>query len=236
VNINGSVAPTVQTTKTNKSTSIIPSSKYGGLLDPSQTVASKGNSVPWTISVHNKSFMEAVMGKPKGNQESDNESDTFRSGNSGRKTVRETELEEENKKLIQQLKEQEEVNQQMYKQIQEYKKERKEDKEELNQVKQNLKYIEEKGRDRDAAMAEMRTLLLELKMDKTHRESDKRNREQGSTPKRKKRITNEPMENQKQNPITGATLEEEFPEESLLLEGSVADDEPITLEEGREIT
>jgi hypothetical protein len=104
VNTNGAVAPTIQTTTTNKTSTPIPRSKYGGLLDQNYEAVSTPHQVPWAISVNTKSFREVATGKVTFHQDSDSDTDTFKSGNtSGKKSNREAELEEENQQLNKQL-------------------------------------------------------------------------------------------------------------------------------------
>jgi hypothetical protein len=75
---------------------------------------------------------------------------------------------------------------------------------------------------------------LELQMRRQIKESEIGNtNEQGSTPKRKRRTNTANTKAQEPNPVTGTTLEEEFPEEALGLEEPMTDEEPHTLEEGR---
>jgi hypothetical protein len=214
-NTNGSVAPTIQTNTTNKASSTIPSSKYGGLLDPNK-VATTVNRIPWAISVNNKSFLDAVIGKATGTMESDSETDTFKSVSSGRKSIRETELEEENRNLTKKLKDGETQYQQLLKHMQDNERKRQEDKQK-----------------HEKEMAELKAMIMTL----MHRnDMDERSKDQGSTPKRKKRVDNPPTKRQERNPLTGTTLEEEFPEETLLLEEPRKDEEPFTPEEGLELT
>jgi hypothetical protein len=245
VNTNGSPSPTIQTNTTNKTNSVIPSSKYGGLLDTEQLVQT-ANRIPWAISVNNRSFLDTVIGKVRAT-ESDNETDTFKSATSGAKSTRETELEEENRQLTKQLAEKETQYNQAMKQLQE---ERREYKEMMNQIRQESNQKEEareqkekkrddereqKDRKRDEEMAEMRALIMAL-MSKGGEELHKMIDNQGSTPKRKKR-GDEPLNNREErNPLTGTTLEEDFPEDLLLIEGTMKDAEPTTLQEGLEFT
>jgi hypothetical protein len=110
VNIAESAEPSVQTATTNRTMrnkEVIPVSKYSEWLTDTDNIQSPPNKIPWTINVKNKSFSDAVQGKTIGtNQEPDEE--TVNSGNtSGFKTVRETELEQENERLNQQLKDNE---------------------------------------------------------------------------------------------------------------------------------
>jgi hypothetical protein len=216
-NTNGSVAPTIQTNKTNKSSINIPSSKYGGLLNPNQ-VTSTVKHVPWAISVNNKSFLDAVRGTATETMESDSETDTFRSGNSGRKSIREAELEDENRQLTKQLNESKINYQQLLKHMEANERKRQEDK-----------------RKHEKEMEELRAMVLNFMKNKKDNESESNSTTQGSTPKRKKR-TNPNVDSQEHNPLTGATLEEEFPEAALCLEEQWSDEEPTTLEEGLDLT
>jgi hypothetical protein len=215
-NTSGSVAPTIQTNKTNKTNSTIPGSRYGGLLNPNQITAAV-NQVPWAISVNNKSFMDALIGKATETMGSDSETDTFRSVNSGRKSIRETELEEENRNLAKKLRDSETQYQQL-----------------LKQVHDNERKRQEDGKKQERQMEELRAMILMLMESKSDSRSEGNNNDQGSTPKRKKRADTSVI--QEHNPFTGATLEEEFPEESLQLNDSVPDEAPDTPKEGLELT
>jgi hypothetical protein len=80
----------------------------------------------------------------------------------------------------------------------------------------------------------MRAMILALQMTRQIKESEiSHTKDQGSTPKRKRRTDMAATEMQEPNPVTGTTLEEEFPEEALCLEEPMTDEEPYTLEEGR---
>jgi hypothetical protein len=241
-NVNESDTPSIQTNttnKTNKTGATIPSSKYGGLLDQTGTMRTT-NQVPWAISVNTKSFREAVTGKSTGSY-SGSEIDTFKSGNtSGKKSIREKELEIENQQLIKKLQEKEEYYQQTLKQVHEgYERQRQEDKQQQEQVKQQIKNIQANEREQAEEMAELRAMILELRMkNKKEREVNetRHNNNQGSTPKRqKKRTIITTPSRQEPNPLTGTTLDEEFPEDTLLLEETMPDEEPHTLEERKEL-
>jgi hypothetical protein len=236
VNTNGSVAPTIQTTTTEKTTSEIPRSKYGGLLDKNYQVVSATNQVPWAISVNNKSFMEVTTGKVRF-QDSDSDMDTSKSGLTSKKSIRETELEEENERLNRQLQEREVQYQQMVKQIQdENKKQRQEDKKQQTRqngiVQQQIADLQEKERIKDKEhkeykeqmekmLADMQTIMGILMKDKGGKEFDETSNKsnQGSTPKRQKKRT-------------VSTPPRTDPKPTV---DNMDDEEPTTLEEGQEI-
>jgi hypothetical protein len=99
--------------------------------------------------------------------------------------------------------------------------------------------IQDNEREQAEEMAELRAMILELRMkNKKERELNEtsNSNNQGSTPKRQKKqtITTTPSR-QEPSPLTGATLDKEFPEETLLLVETMPDKEPFTLEEGREL-
>lgn len=220
----GSTTQSVQTNTSNNTGSIIPSSKYGDLLK-SNAMVPTATKIPWAISVNNKSFLEAVTGQGKGHQDPESDTDTLKSGNSGNKSIREIELETRNILLTRQLQEREDYYQNLIQRIQEDNEMRRKDDERKRKADK-----EEHAQE----IAELRAMILRIDMrNKQEEKSEESNKNQGSTPKRKKRDTNIPVnDTNQQNPLTGATLEEEFPEESLIMEDSMTDAEPIHPEEG----
>jgi hypothetical protein len=258
---NESEAPTVQTITTNKAGSQIPSSKYGELLGPNyQAVAT--HQVPWAISIHTKSFREAVTGTENQSQghsdsetgytprsgkarfntyQSDSDGDTFKSGHtSGRKSIREAELERENQLLIKKLQEKEEQYQQMIKQIHAgYEKQREEDRKQQEYVQQQIRHLQEAAKTKDmehheqvVEMAELRAMILELAKQKTGDEESEATGDehiQGNTPKRPKKKRAVHTTPRRSNPTAMISRKEVDIQGELM-----PDEEPIALEEGLE--
>jgi NOL1/NOP2/fmu family ribosome biogenesis protein len=244
VNNNGSVTPTIQTTTqsvrtttTSRTGITIPSSRYGGLLDMNGGTAIRSSQVPSAISIHTRSFREAAIGRTTSPDNSDNESETFRSGLTSSKSNREVELESENQRLAKQLQEKEEHCQLILKQVQEgFDRQRLRDREyqeQQNKVhKQEMLAMQAEHKaqmtkmasDKEEKMARMvekneeqmeklKAIIIEMA---THIDNDT-----GSTPKRPKK-----------RPVSTTPSRPE-PEE---MTGMMQDEEPVTLEEGADLT
>jgi hypothetical protein len=116
----------------------------------------------------------------------------------------------------------------------EYERQRQEDKDLIQQQMADLKAKDSK---KTQEMAEIRAMIMAISMNKQEKADETNSSNQGSTPKRPKRRTvSTTPTRQELSPLTGTTLEEEFPEELLLLEGSRTDEEPSYPEEGLDTT
>jgi hypothetical protein len=243
VNTNGSVAPTIQTathstktTTTNRTGITIPSSRYGGLLNQGDEVVSAPSQVPWAISIHNKSFRDATIRRLTSPENSDSESDTFRSGITSSKSNREVELENENQKLSKQLQDKDDQYQMILKQVQEgFDRQRLRDQEYLEQQysthKQEMLLMQAEHKEQMNKIATenkkqiegFKAIILELakQIDKKATTAISHPHEgAGSTPKR-----------QKKRPVSTTPNR---PEPAMA--GDMQDEETTTLEEGSELT
>jgi hypothetical protein len=247
VNNKGSVAPSIQTTTTNKTSTPVPGSKYSELLDPNQQVTSTSNQVPWAISVNARSFREIVTGRPASPDQSDNETETSRSGiTSGYKSARETELEHDKQKLQKQMEDKEEQFQMTMKQVQEsFDRQRLRDREyqehQSKLHKQEMAALQAEHKqemtkltaENKEQLENLKTIILALaaQIDKTE-EAKSTQEDLGSTPKRsKKRQVSTTPSRQEQEPMI-VTTPKKAPDPRT---GNRTDEELITLNEGLEI-
>jgi hypothetical protein len=238
-NNNRSATPSIQTTNTNKTSTLIPSSKYGGLLDPNQKVQTS-KQVPWAISVNTRSFREAVVGRQT-SQDSDSETETSRSGiTSGYKSARETELEQDNQRLHKQIEDKEEQFKLTLQHVQEgFDRQRIRDREYQEQQskmhKQEMKALQAEHKQAMAKITaenkeqieSFKAIILEMasQIDKANIPSTTK-ADSGSTPKRPKKrsISTTPLRHE---PEEGNTTDNSAPMAEIM-----TDAEPFTLEEG----
>jgi hypothetical protein len=227
VNNNGSVSPTIQTTTqsvrtttTNKTRLTIPSSKYGGLLNQDLAAAVKPSQVPFAISIHTKSFREAIIGRASSPDNYDNKTDTLKSGiTSGQKSSREVELEGENQRLKNQLQEKEEHYQLIMKQVQEsFDRQRLRDREYHDQKTNNL---QQQILQLESALNNM-IQRVSAKQDENDKFEGSNNKDDlGSTPKRPRKRS-----------VSTTPMRADLDPDPDSMQDTLPDEETITLKEG----